>query len=331
MWAVFVGQSFSLDKRIYFAITLEIVSIILLFKIDSLLKLMIVVLLHFIASFILASLVAGFLKALYKYNYTKSFLLSLSLFLFFGPLAVLLGALFLLIYPKVSKIQTPVKDIDYDIIYSLEITAEKRMLDEGAIRFLKDKSIERLIYFTKFTNSLTVDFFKKLLYSDQDELRLLANSYLKNLEKSLQDYVKKLISYMDDYPDLESSKRFFIEKNLCMLYWELYYLRLVEDEIGIKYLYTAKEHGERALEIERSPIILFLMGRIELAMRNYKKAYEYLVESIEKGMEKGKVLPYIIETLYRAKDFGLLRKVLGENEGAYTLNPKALSLLKAWV
>lgn len=319
------------DKRIYFVIALEIASTVLLFKADSLWKFLIILAFHFIASFTLASLIAGFLKVLYKYSYTKSFFLSLGLFFFLGPLAVLLGTLFLLIYPKVSKIQTPVKDIDYDIIYSLEIPAEKRMLDEGAIRFLKDKSIERLIYFTKFTNSLTVDFFKKLLYSDQDELRLLANSYLKNLEKSIQDYVKKLISYMDDYPDLESSKRFFIEKNLCMLYWELYYLRLVEDEIGIKYLYTAKEHGERALEIKRSPILLFLMGRIELAMRDYKKAYEYLVESIEKGMEKGEVLPYIIETLYRAKDFGLLRKVLGENEGAYTLNPKALSLLKAWV
>jgi len=319
------------DKRIYFVITLEVTNIILLFKIDSLWELLIILLSHFIASFILASSVAGFLKVLYKYNYTESFFLSLSLFFFLGPLSVLLGAPFLLIYPKVSKIQTPVKDIDYDIIYSLEIPAEKRMLDEGAIRFLKDKSIERLIYFTKFTNALTVDFFKKLLYSDQDELRLLANSYLKNLEKSIQDYIKELISYIYDYPDLESSRRFFIEKNLCILYWELYYLRLVEDEIGIKYLYKAKEHGERALEIKRSPILLFLMGRIELAMRDYKKAYEYLMESIEKGMEKGKVLPYIIETLYRAKDFGLLRKVLEKNEGAYMLNPKALNFLKAWV
>ncbi|WP_448583967.1 tetratricopeptide repeat protein [Thermocrinis sp.] len=292
--------------------------------------LLIVLALHFIASLILASALAGFLR-FYKYNYAKSFLLGLNIFFFLGPLAVLLGSLFLLIYPKISKIQTPVKDIDHDIIYSLEIPAEKRMLDEGAIRFLKSKSIERVIYFTKFTNALTVDFFKKLLYSDQDELRLLANSYLKNLENSIQDYIKELISYIQNYKDLGDQQRFFVEKNLCMLYWELYYLGLVEREIGLKYLYKAKEYGEQALKVARSPILLFIMGKIELAIKDYKKAYEYFIESIEKGMGKGEVLPYLIEALYKAKDFETLREVLRRNEGTYTLNPKALNLLKAWV
>ncbi len=319
------------DNRIFIVLSLEFIVVILLFRMDSWLYFLMVLMIHFVASSILASLIASLFRALYKYSYIKSFFYCLCLFFFLGPIAVLLGAVFLLIYPKISKIQTPAKDIDYNIIASLKVPTEKRILSEGAAGLLMNKNLERVIYFTKLTNAIAVDFIKKLLCSDQDELRLLANSYLKNLEKTMQSLILDLSSYTEAHTKLDSRREFFIKKNLAMLYWDMYYLGLVESEIGKRYLYKAKEYGEQALNIERSPILLSVMGRVELTMQNYKKAYEYFKESIERGMEENKVLPYLVEILYKAKNIEALKETLKGYEKAYSLNPKVMSFLKAWV
>ena len=333
MWKIF--QNFSLvsdqNKSIYFVISLEVESIILLLNARSLWAFSVGVFSHLLASLILASVVAGLLKLLYKREYIPTLLLSLGIFFFFGHLAVFVGALFLLIYPKVGKVHNPTKEIEYNIIYSMDPFAEKRILTEGAIGFLKDQSIGSVLYFMKCCNPLVVNFFKNLLHSDKDELRLLANSYLKNLEQNLQDKISQLLAYSNNGSKLGGLQEFFIKKNLSMLYWEFYYLGLVEEEIRKKYLHQAKTYGEQALNIKRDPTLLFKIGRMELILGNYKKAYQYFRESIEKGIDKGIVLPYIIESLYKDKNFKELRKVLKESKGTYTLHPKTLSILKAWV
>ena len=333
MWNIFPNFNFASDqnKLLYFVVSLEVESIILLLNAHYVWIFSVGIFSHLLASSILASVVASFLKLLYKRQYIPTLLLSLGIFFFFGHLAVFVGALFLLIYPKLGKFHTPTKEIEYNIIYSIDPFAEKRILAEGAIGFLKDQSIESVLYFMRCCNPLAVKFFKNLLHSDRDELRLVANSYLKSLEQNLQDKISQLLAYLNNGSKLEGLNEFFIKKNLSMLYWEFYYLGLVEEEIKKKYLEEAKTYGEQALNIKRDPNLLFKMGRIELILGNYQKAYQYFIESIEKGIDKGIVLPYIIESLYKGKNFEELRKVLKDSKGTYTLNPRPLSILKAWV
>ncbi len=122
---------------------------------------------HFIASFLLATIVAGILKIFYKYPYRHALILSVSIFFFLGPFAVFFGVI-VFIYTKISKAPLPIKEVNYELVSSARILSEKRRLGEGSLRFAKVKDLERVVYFTKFYHPLTVRFFKELLFSDND-------------------------------------------------------------------------------------------------------------------------------------------------------------------
>ena len=141
---------------------------------------------HFTASLFLATMVAEILKIFYKYPYRHALILSFSTFFFLGPFAILFGVINVLIYTKISKAPAPVKEVNYELVFSVRVLSEKRRFGEGGLRFAKVEELQRVIYFTKFYHPLTVRFFKELLFSDNDELRLLANSYLKTLKNTFR-------------------------------------------------------------------------------------------------------------------------------------------------
>jgi tetratricopeptide (TPR) repeat protein len=284
---------------------------------------------HFIASLLLATMVAGILKILYKYPYRHALILSFSIFFFLGPFAVLFGVI-VFIYTKISKAPLPIREVNYELVFSARVLSEKRRLGEGGLRFAKVKYLERVVYFTKFYHPLTVRFFKELLFSDNDELRLLANSYLKNAEKYLQELIYELERVLESQ-NLGKDVKFFVCRALAFLNWDVYYLGFMEEQIAKKYLDNAKEYVMKALEIKEDPSLYMLMGRIELISGDYQKAYEHFKKALDLGMEPVKVLPYLLEALYKLRDFKELKQVSEKYRGTYSVNPKRMALISAWV
>jgi tetratricopeptide (TPR) repeat protein len=285
---------------------------------------------HFIASLLLATMVAGILKIFYKYPYRHALILSFSIFFFLGPFAVLFGVISILIYTKISKAPVPLKEVDYEIVFSVRVLSEKRRLGEGSLRFARLKGLERVVYFTKFYHPLTVRFFKELLFSDNDELRLLASSYLKNAEKYLQELIYELEKVLESQ-DLGKDVKFLVCRALAFLNWDVYYLGFVEEQIAKKYLDNAKEYVIKALEIKEDPSLYLLMGRIELSSGDYQRAYEYFKRALDLGIEPVKVLPYLLEALYELRNFKELKQVSEKYRGTYSVNPKKMALISAWV
>lgn len=285
---------------------------------------------HFIASLLLATMVAGILKIFYKYPYRHALILSFSIFFFLGPFAVLFGVISILIYTKISKAPVPLKEVDYEIVFSVRVLSEKRRLGEGSLRFARLKGLERVVYFTKFYHPLTVRFFKELLFSDNDELRLLANSYLKNAEKYLQELIYELERVLESQ-DLGKDVKFLVCRALAFLNWDVYYLGFVEEQIAKKYLDNAKEYVIKALEIKEDPSLYLLMGRIELSSGDYQRAYEYFKRALDLGIEPVNVLPYLLEALYELRNFKELKQVSEKYRGTYSVNPKKMALISAWV
>jgi len=285
---------------------------------------------HFIASLLLATMVAGILKIFYKYPYRHALILSFSIFFFLGPFAVLFGVISILIYTKISKAPVPLKEVDYEIVFSVRVLSEKRRLGEGSLRFARLKGLERVVYFTKFYHPLTVRFFKELLFSDNDELRLLASSYLKNAEKYLQELIYELERVLESQ-DLGKDVKFLVCRALAFLNWDVYYLGFVEEQIAKKYLDNAKEYVIKALEIKEDPSLYLLMGRIELSSGDYQRAYEYFKRALDLGIEPVKVLPYLLEALYELRNFKELKQVSEKYRGTYSVNPKKMALISAWV
>jgi tetratricopeptide (TPR) repeat protein len=285
---------------------------------------------HFIASLLLATMVAGILKIFYKYPYRHALILSFSIFFFLGPFAVLFGVISILIYAKISKAPAPVKEVNYELVFSVRVLSEERRLGEGSLRFAKVKDLERVVYFTKFYHPLTVRFFKELLFSDNDELRLLASSYLKNAEKYLQELIYELDRVLESQ-DLGKDVKFLVCRALAFLNWDVYYLGFVEEQIAKKYLDNAKEYVIKALEIKEDPSLYLLMGRIELSSGDYQRAYEYFKRALDLGIEPVKVLPYLLEALYELRNFKELKQVSEKYRGTYSVNPKKMALISAWV
>jgi tetratricopeptide (TPR) repeat protein len=284
---------------------------------------------HFIASLLLATMVAGILKIFYKHPYRYALILSFSIFFFLGPFAALFGVI-VLIYTKISKAPAPVKEVNYEIVFGVRILSEKRRLGEGNLRFAKVKDLESVVYFTKFYHPLTVRFFKELLFSDNDELRLLANSYLKNAEKYLQELIYELERVLESQ-NLGKDVKFFVCTVLAFLNWNVYYLGFMEEKIAKKYLDNAKEYVIKALEIKEDPSLYMLMGRMELSSGDYQKAYEHFKRALGLGMESVKVLPYLLEALYKLRDFKELKQVSEKYRGTLSVNPKRMALISAWV
>jgi tetratricopeptide (TPR) repeat protein len=285
---------------------------------------------HFVASLLLATMVAGILKIFYKYHYRHALILSFSIFFFLGPFAVLFGVISSLIYTKISKTPPPIKEVNYELVSSARVLSEKRRLGEGSLRFAKVEDLQRVLYFTKFYHPLTVRFFKELLYSYNDELRLLANSYLKNAEKYLQELIYELEGVLESQ-DLGKDVKFFVCRTLAFLNWDVYYLGFMEGEIAKKYLDNAKEYVIKALEIKEDPNLYLLIGRMELSSGDYQRAHEHFKRALDLGMEPVKVLPYLLEALYKLRNFKELKQVSEKYRGTYSVNPKRMALISAWV
>ncbi len=285
---------------------------------------------HFIASLLLATIVAGILKILYKYPHRHALILSFSIFFFLGPFSVLFGVISVLIYTKISKAPAPVKEVNYELVFSVRVLSEKRRLEEGSLRFAKVEDLQRVMYFTKFYHPLTVRFFKKLLFSDNDELRLLANSYLKNAEKYLQETIYELEKVLGEQ-DLRKDVKFFVCRALAFLNWDIYYLGFMEGQIAKKYLDNAKKYVLKALEIKEDPSLYLLIGRMELSSGDYQRAHGYFKRALDLGMEPVKVLPYLLEALYKLRNFKELKQFSEKYRGTYSVNPKKMALIYAWV
>jgi hypothetical protein len=77
-------------------------------------------------------MVVGILKIFYKYPYRHALILSFSIFFFLGPFAVLFGVISVLIYTKISKAPAPVKEVDYEILFSVRVFPRKEGSEKEA-------------------------------------------------------------------------------------------------------------------------------------------------------------------------------------------------------
>jgi tetratricopeptide (TPR) repeat protein len=118
---------------------------------------------------------------------------------------------------------------------------------------------------------------------------------------------------------------------LAFLNWDVYYLGFMEEQIAKKYLDNAKDYVIKALEIKEDPSLYMLMGRMELSSREYQRAYEHFKRALDLGMEPVKVLPYLLEALYELRNFKELKEVSEKYRGTYSVNPKRMALISAWV
>jgi tetratricopeptide (TPR) repeat protein len=258
-----------------------------------------------------------FLPARFKQD--KQFPLYLFGFLLLGPF----GIFILLLHPIFLKFQKPslkYKHLEFSEFRVLKYF--KRSLGEAAVLNPDERFIYYLINIGKASY---LKILKKFLKSKNDEFRLLTFTYLEKKEKEILEHIKNYLVKVNSAP------RFFY--NLGKMYWELVYSSIVDEELEKIYLEKAKLYLENHLRYfpydERS---LFLLGRIYHRNQKFNKALFYYQQSLDFGFPPERILPYMIECLFklgRRDEILKLRREVSYRPLASDL--KTNSMLRVWL
>ncbi|SMO42553.1 hypothetical protein SAMN06269117_10426 [Balnearium lithotrophicum] len=254
-----------------------------------------------------------------RFKQDRLFPLYLFEFLLLGPF----GIFILLLHPIFLKFQKPNPKYKHLEFSDFRVPKYfKRSLGEAAVLNPDERFIYYLINIGKASY---LKILKKFLKSKNDEFRLLTFTYLEKKEKEILEHIKNYLVKVNSDP------RFFY--NLGKLYWELVYSSIVDEELEKIYLEKAKLYLENHLRYfpydERS---LFLLGRIYHRNQSFNKALFYYQQSLDFGFPSERILPYMIECLFklgRRDEILKLRREVSYRPLASDL--KTNSMLRVWL
>ena len=281
---------------------------------------------HAVAAFLVGSLIYLLLPKRYKKRTSKKLLLfGIVLLLFLlGPLGILGGVIFYFMLLKRPNISIPVEMLFLEDVIVPEV--ERRSFGEAVGEKLSDKLI---LLITKFPSSQAMHLLKRALSSEEDEIRLIAFSAISKMEKEIFERINLLLR------ELERAKRpdelFRIYSSLAELYWEPVFLNIADEELAEFYLKTALEYGLKAIQINEDGKLLFLVGRIYLRLKEYNSAEYFLKKSVEKGIPLEKVAPYLMEVYFVERNWKAIKELSTYLKDKVVPDAKALSIIRVWV
>ncbi|WP_461828701.1 tetratricopeptide repeat protein [Aquifex sp.] len=315
-----------MQAKAYLSVLSEGTGLSSLILLSGIKGLILYLLFHGVASFLIGSLIFLLLPPRYRKNTPKKLLLpSIVVFIFLtGPLGVFGGLLLYVMLLKRKRVSLPVEKLFLEEIIIPEV--EKRTFGEAVGEKLNEKLI---LLLTKFPSSQAMQLLKRALAVDKDEVRLIAFATISRMEKEIFERINILLKELERAKDEE--ELFRIYASLAELYWEPVFLNIADEELEEFYLKTALEYGLKALEIREDEKLLFLIGRIYLRLKEYDKAEHFLIKATEKGMPLEKVAPYLMEVYFVRRDWEALKELSSYLRERVIPDAKALSIIRVWV
>ncbi|SNR62630.1 tetratricopeptide repeat protein [Desulfurobacterium atlanticum] len=239
---------------------------------------------------------------------------------------------FLILFPKKgislpNYSELPIKDITME-----KIKAKPRKFGEAAlIQFVKQKKLTNenfMLVISKFIHPLTVKAMKKAFASTNDEVRLYAFAVISKYENEINEKIEMLKQKLEKVKTEEEKGDIYYE--LANLYWDMYYLGIIDKELENFVLKETEFYIEKALEITDNPEICFLAGKIYLKKSQMELAEKFLEEAFRKGSKnlKSKVAPYLAEIYFKKKNFSKVKKLFSIVE--LPLQPDVCFMKKFW-
>lgn len=153
-------------------------------------------------------------------------------------------------------------------------------------------------------NREALPLFRLAVTDKEDDIRLLAFSFIDKMENNLTDKINNLKI------KLEKSTSVATLIQLGELYWEFYYLGLSDGAITINYLNEARRFFEEAASIEPNGQVFTKLGRVHLALDQLDEAEQYLGKAVEKGIERDNVSLYLAEIAFKRKAYFKINQLL---------------------
>lgn len=145
---------------------------------------------------------------------------------------------------------------------------------------------------------------RRALGDDEEHVRLLGHALLEAKNREACRQIDTVTRELDEAPD---DRRGLLRGRLAFQHWELAWSGLVQGECLDHALKTAREHAIRALERHpHSAPLLFLLGRIELRLRQPERAEPALTRARELGLPASVAGPYLAEAAFLRRRFDLV-------------------------
>lgn len=262
-------------------------------------------------------------------------LLTIFLLIFLIPVIgyFLIPFLFLYLLRKehienIDYLKLPIKDITME-----KIKAKPRKFGEAALtQLVKNKQInnENFIFIiSNFIHPQTINAIKQALASSNDEVRLYAFSILAKSENEINEKVEMLKKQLEKATNNEEKGTIYFE--LANLYWDMYYLGLVDKELEDFVLKETETFIHRALNYTENPEINFLAGKIYLKKLDLNRAEQFLMKAFKNGDKnlKSKIAPYLAEIYFHKRDLKKVKEMFSLI--SLPLQPDVLFMKKFWM
>ncbi len=270
--------------------------------------------LHLISSLCFATLMAFSLPKRFADRRTFTVRLFFS-FTFFLPMFGMFGMFLTLIYFRM--LGKEISSGDYETLSKLHFSydagagpasmgeggAWSRLKSTGAPRNLRLKAILAV----SATSGLNSSRLLQMATGDSDdEIRLLAFNLFDKREKAISTSVNDALKILKQESDDDARGQ--LCKKLAFAYWEYVYNDLAKDDLLTFYVDQSLYYARLAFSLNvEDPALLILLGRIFMFQGDLESAEMTMIQAIERGAHRDRVIPYFAELSFRKRDFVKLR------------------------
>jgi tetratricopeptide (TPR) repeat protein len=323
-------------KKLYLSVILEIFAISSLFVKNIYVVLSLFFLFHGLAVFLLTTVLYLFLPKRIESSKWEP-LVFIFLIGFFG---FIIGYLFLFIltlylFRAQKNIEfKPIKAFSTEEIEDEDFDFSGRRFGEGAILSIlkkdnapSDLKLRAFMSLSDLKSPITYSLIKENISNPMDEIRLMAFSMISKMEKQLNDKIYELNLRLKDN-DLSEEKKAKIYFELAQTYWDFVFFHIVDKEFENFAIEKALYYAEEGLKLKKDFIPYFLLGRVYLRLKDYKKAKEYLELAFNFKEFRYKVIPYLAECYFYERNFKKVKELFSQLD--LSLDVKVNFLKQFW-
>jgi len=169
---------------------------------------------------------------------------------------------------------------------------------------------------------------KSAVGHSNERIRLVAYQMLDKKINNLNKEIQRLESEAKRASGVGKSN---IHLQIANNYWELLTLEGDEPVARQQLLESAAQHASSAIEVQPGSVNAnFLLGQIALKQGDMNRATAAFAQAETLGMSKDKVIPYIAEAAYTARDFKSLRTTLSKLDPAFRSYPPLSNVVEYW-
>ena len=278
---------------------------------------------HLILSFIIAFIATLLFKTKAQESPFGIFF-SLLVFNLLLPFVAYIVSLLLALVVAFSKKRTylhDVKTFNKEEFLKSPYPQVQRLFGEGAVVSLatdKDNhspnKMKGLVFMAQNPTKQNNVLIRGLLSDQNNEVRLYSFSLLSAKEEELNKRISQHLSELEK--STQEYEKSNIHTKIAFLYWQFIHLGLIERENEHIMIEKVQYYAKQALSFngqEEQASLLALLAKTHFTMKEYKEATALFYESIQAGLQKSTIIPYLTEIAFENRDFESVKALMKES------------------